>query len=551
MEGAYLTDDEDTRAWYLSPDQNQVDIIEAAYRDAIAYLKKELGGKPEDIAWIESRKSLAEIRAEAQELETQYQMAGTTKKTILQPMRKISSWIMFYGQVLDVLSQHHPEYLALAWGSVRFVLMGLLNHETMTTQLSQALKDISDALPRMELHAKLYPTDRTQQSMARLYAHLLLFLRQAAKWFSHTSARRVVSSIFQPFELKHKALVAGIRACTAVIDQEASASSKAEIRGLSIQVRKNGEFMIQLDQKIDTNYQAHDARLNTLDNKLDHLHLQIREIKHRVVDVQDTVHDTRTRVIDLQLNEIINNLKPKTLPEDMFQKQQALVRRASPWIDDNKGTLEAIQRLGVWLSTPTIPLLVLQAGPRAQTNAKELAIELIDVLESSGYITAWHLTDGDTGAQDGASRVDIIRSLLFQVLRGSQKDTSRTFEGLDASNFQALQSEPQWIELLCTLLRQLPRSFILVAVEDVQTTTEMLSVLEAVIIQAQRSKPDCALKVALLAGNNMDLSGSVRLGEQTSILTVQKPAPPPAHLRKPRTRQNPRTAAWAAVKRLL
>ena len=38
-------------------------------------------------------------------------------------MRRISSWVMFYSQVLDVLSQHHPEYLALAWGATRFVLM--------------------------------------------------------------------------------------------------------------------------------------------------------------------------------------------------------------------------------------------------------------------------------------------------------------------------------------------------------------------------------------------------------------------------------------------
>lgn len=30
---------------------------------------------------------------------------------------------MYYGGVLDALSQHHPEYVALAWGAVKFVLM--------------------------------------------------------------------------------------------------------------------------------------------------------------------------------------------------------------------------------------------------------------------------------------------------------------------------------------------------------------------------------------------------------------------------------------------
>jgi len=29
---------------------------------------------------------------------------------------------MYYGKVLDMLAQHHPEYVALAWGTVKLVL---------------------------------------------------------------------------------------------------------------------------------------------------------------------------------------------------------------------------------------------------------------------------------------------------------------------------------------------------------------------------------------------------------------------------------------------
>jgi len=38
-------------------------------------------------------------------------------------LRLASTRIMHYGTVFDVLSQHHPEYVALVWGSVKFVLM--------------------------------------------------------------------------------------------------------------------------------------------------------------------------------------------------------------------------------------------------------------------------------------------------------------------------------------------------------------------------------------------------------------------------------------------
>jgi hypothetical protein len=30
---------------------------------------------------------------------------------------------MYYGKVFDTLAQHHPEYVALAWGAVKLVLM--------------------------------------------------------------------------------------------------------------------------------------------------------------------------------------------------------------------------------------------------------------------------------------------------------------------------------------------------------------------------------------------------------------------------------------------
>jgi hypothetical protein len=30
---------------------------------------------------------------------------------------------MFYSQVLDALAQHHPEYVALVWGTLKFLLV--------------------------------------------------------------------------------------------------------------------------------------------------------------------------------------------------------------------------------------------------------------------------------------------------------------------------------------------------------------------------------------------------------------------------------------------
>lgn len=35
----------------------------------------------------------------------------------------LSERITYYGQIFDVLVQHHPEYVSLAWGTFKFVFM--------------------------------------------------------------------------------------------------------------------------------------------------------------------------------------------------------------------------------------------------------------------------------------------------------------------------------------------------------------------------------------------------------------------------------------------
>lgn len=37
-------------------------------------------------------------------------------------LTKLSSRVLFYSSVLDMLASHHPEYTALVWGSLKFLM---------------------------------------------------------------------------------------------------------------------------------------------------------------------------------------------------------------------------------------------------------------------------------------------------------------------------------------------------------------------------------------------------------------------------------------------
>lgn len=54
--------------------------------------------------------------------QTKYEARRKDSK-VRQRLAAVSSRVFYYGQVLDVLSQHHPEYVSLAWGTMKFLFI--------------------------------------------------------------------------------------------------------------------------------------------------------------------------------------------------------------------------------------------------------------------------------------------------------------------------------------------------------------------------------------------------------------------------------------------
>ena len=53
-------------------------------------------------------------------------------------LSSFSSRLLYYGGVLDILAQHHPEYVSLAWGAVKFVFIVCMHvvNNSHTTHIS-------------------------------------------------------------------------------------------------------------------------------------------------------------------------------------------------------------------------------------------------------------------------------------------------------------------------------------------------------------------------------------------------------------------------------
>ena len=53
---------------------------------------------------------------------SQYQQSRKAK-TLKKWLTRLSMRLHFYGNIMDVLAQHHPEYVSLVWGAMKLLIV--------------------------------------------------------------------------------------------------------------------------------------------------------------------------------------------------------------------------------------------------------------------------------------------------------------------------------------------------------------------------------------------------------------------------------------------
>ena len=116
------------------------DILQAAYRDAIAFFTQELTKDECKRIWLEDKPDIGNVVEVLQMAKLKYEQRSRPSRARAQ-LKKFSGSLMYYGAIMDTvrgamvhslyrtltdnheLSQHHPEYVSLVWGAVKFVFI--------------------------------------------------------------------------------------------------------------------------------------------------------------------------------------------------------------------------------------------------------------------------------------------------------------------------------------------------------------------------------------------------------------------------------------------
>ena len=98
-----------------------MDPATQVYRDAVLYFKANLTSDARKISLVESTIKLQDIRDLLKKTDDENTAYRRWPK-LRSRLHGAASVLQYYSKVFDSLAQHHPEYVALAWGAFRLVL---------------------------------------------------------------------------------------------------------------------------------------------------------------------------------------------------------------------------------------------------------------------------------------------------------------------------------------------------------------------------------------------------------------------------------------------
>jgi hypothetical protein len=211
----------------------------------------------------------------------QYTLKSSKWSKISRWLDLASSRVVYYSGVLDALAQHHPEYVSLAWGAIKFVLMGVVNHSELLTKFATAFSEIGEALNSALCSARLYGTADMQTHISELYLQIMRFLEKAVKWYSQNTFKRVVSSMGRPWALSWKDNVDNIHASVAKVKDKSQTAMYAELRDTHISVQ-NTELHVQKSglsiQDIHQIVTSHGGKIDLLSDAMRDVPDMIRQV---------------------------------------------------------------------------------------------------------------------------------------------------------------------------------------------------------------------------------------------------------------------------------
>ncbi|KAK3986597.1 hypothetical protein QBC44DRAFT_401975 [Cladorrhinum sp. PSN332] len=402
-------------------------------------------------------------------------------------LSRILATVHHYANIFDVFVQHHPEYVALAWGAMKVVLVSVQNHGNTIALISKALSQIGESLPQVELATTLYPTTRMLQAVEDLYSSIIQFFLRAHTWCQEGSFRHLIHSITRPPELRYKDLLEQIAEKSRLIDKLAVAGNQAEIREM------NG--------------------------KLTQITAQLQIIQSSQALHSSALVDTNHKLSDLQFSQIMAFISEGQLGDPLvaYRFNRSLQARLSV-VSASQITNQfwKSQKMHDWDTDTESKMAVIKGNLNARFAIKRFTVDIIGQLQAKNIPVLWALPWPDSGSGGKrASPIDLFKHLILQALQLDCHSATESGMSLECARFQRATTEHQWAQLLGSALSRAPPQVYMVVDLSIldpnlepSETFSWLEAFQSLLTALRQQCPALKVKILLLSYGRDHLKNS-------------------------------------------
>ncbi|RTE80427.1 hypothetical protein BHE90_005043 [Fusarium euwallaceae] len=358
-------------------------------------------------------------------------------------LQRFSETICHYNQVLDIFVQHHPEYVALVWGTMKLLFITVVNHADTLKLLSKSLLEVAQRLPRVEILSVLYPTKQLRLAVESLYAAILEFLLIAHAWCNESKFCHIYHSLTRPHALRYNDLLERIADCSNNINELANVGSHTEIRIMhASHTSKLDEIIKALEDsesdrkrqidglscavsRLEVSSKEHDKKLDAIIQLLEASGITIDHLLARIENfhsIQTSAQlDTNQKLSELQLSQALSSFSQHFEDPDKCFKHHLFLRNRrvsgrGPATPTNE--FWRSPRLAKLSSSNDSSLAIIKGTFNLRSAIQDFGVNVIEALSTCTVPALWALTSSQKSRSSPTlTTTDLMKYLTYQALR--------------------------------------------------------------------------------------------------------------------------------------
>ena len=306
-----------------------------------------------------------------------------------------------------------------------------------------------------------------RDAVAQLFAHIIRFVQRAVKWYNAGKLKHVYHAFVHPSSLTYSDLIQTISKHAQRVEKLAAEAAQAEQRDI------------------------HNTLIEVKQLMLDHQTLNSSKLISVIQYVQQIQY---MQIAEFAAKSVLPN------PHNSLQHYRVMAIRRRARCKAILDEVRSCHSLQEWGGVAQSAILVVKGSFRTAQQARDLAVDVISLVQSAGVPVAWVLNDKRDEDAFRPFVADVFKLLAHQVM---QINTALRDTRLDAMKFQAARTESDWIEILVSLFQGLPELYIIldaqVLEDDVCEVPQWISLFSGLFEHLRRHSITTVVKVGILS----------------------------------------------------